>query len=144
MGLNFQEMMQPVARHSLFKREDVNVWCGSIAKGKEGQYYLFYSYWSKESNDWGWVEDGGIGLAVSESPTGPFTDLGTIFSGAGGSAWDAHAVHNPCCVEIDGKYYLYYMGSRRTNEDSDWFDSCAINKSASLLRITLAVHGHDV
>lgn len=123
MTLNFMNTMMPVNRHSVFSRDDACVWCGSIVKGKEGLYYLMYSFWPKDQYDWGWVEDGEIGLAVSESPTGPYHDLGTILSGAGGQAWDADAVHNPCCIEFNGKYYMYYMGARRNDEKRDWFES---------------------
>lgn len=117
MSIDFQKMMRPVARESLFTREDAHVWCGSIVKGKDGKYYLFYSCFT---GVWGWVLTGEIGLAVSDRPTGPYEDLGTLITGAGGDAWDAHAVHNPCCMEWQDKYYLYYMGSKQGADANDW------------------------
>jgi beta-xylosidase len=75
-------------------------WAPSCARNpRDGKYYFYFS-----------AGDGaGIGVAVSDSPTGPFVDAIGIplvrdyFFGA--QAIDAH-----CFVDDDGKAYLYYGG----------------------------------
>ena len=68
-----------------------------------GKYYLFYSAnWKVNPTNEG--ENFHIGVAVSDSPTGPFDDLqdGPIFS-PGYPILDANVY-----LDDDGKYYLYY------------------------------------
>lgn len=73
-------------------------WAPSCAE-RNGKYYLYFS-----------AGDGaGIGVAVADSPTGPFRDaIGIpLVSGYphGAQAIDAH-----CFVDDDGKAYLYFGG----------------------------------
>ena len=68
-----------------------------------GKYYLFYSAnWKLNPTNEG--ENFHIGVAVADSPTGPFSDLtdGPLFS-PGYPILDANVF-----VDDDGKYYLYY------------------------------------
>ena len=69
----------------------------------DGKYYLFYSAnWKVNPTNEG--ENFHIGVAVADSPTGPFSDLtdGPLFS-PGYPILDANVF-----VDDDGKYYLYY------------------------------------
>ncbi len=69
----------------------------------EGKYFLFYSAnWRKNPNNE--LENFHIGVAVSESPTGPFEDIKNepLFE-PGYPIIDANVFQDG-----DGKYYLYY------------------------------------
>ena len=121
--MNFKKMMQPVKRDSLFTKDGLNIWCGSIVRYRN-EFYMLYSEWDKSSgdlDDWGWCMAGRIGVARSSAVDGPYEDCGIVFAGAGGTAWDAAAVHNPCCLCFDGRYYMYYMGACGCPEDRSPF-----------------------
>ncbi len=111
--MNFTERMQPVKRNSVFALTDEEfiVWCGSIAKGEDGLFYLYFSFWPINKGHDAWVTHSKIGFATSASPLGPFVYRGIALSGAGGSEWDRDCVHNPAVLKVDGVYYLYYMGN---------------------------------
>ncbi len=76
-------------------------WAPSVAE-RNGKYYIYFS-----------AGDGaGIGVAVSDSPSGPFTDaLGKPLIAEyhfGAQPIDAHAF-----IDDDGKAYLYWGGWRK-------------------------------
>ena len=56
--MNFAERMRPVKPYSVFglRDEDFIVWCGSIAKGDDGLYYLYFSFWPREKGHDAWVQ----------------------------------------------------------------------------------------
>ncbi len=112
--MNFKDRMKPVKKESVFSLYDEGfiVWCGTIAKGDDDLYYLYFSFWPIDKGHDGWVTHSKIGYATSKNPTGPFEFKGIALSGAGGDAWDRDCVHNPTVIKIDGKYYLYYMGNK--------------------------------
>lgn len=65
----------------------------------DGKYHLYYSY-----STWG-DPNPGIGVAVADKPTGPFTDRGKLF--------DSEEVNvpnsiDPCFVEEAGQKYLFW------------------------------------
>lgn len=109
----FSKRMQKARPHSVFELsgEGFIVWCGSVAEGDDGLYYLYFSFWPKEKGHNAWVTHSKIGYAVSKSPLGPFAYGGIALSGAGGNAWDRDCVHNPAVLKVNGVYYLYYMGN---------------------------------
>ena len=111
--MDFNKRMKKVKRHSVFEleKEAFLVWCGTIAKGDDNRYYLYFSFWPKNKGHKAWVTHSQIGYASSDSPTGPFKYEGIALSGAGGNEWDRDCVHNPTVIKIDGVYYLYYMGN---------------------------------
>lgn len=49
-------------------KDDVSAWASQVAKHGD-RYYLYYCSWDKSGKQ-------SIGVAVSDSPTGPFTDIG--------------------------------------------------------------------
>lgn len=69
----------------------------------DNKYYLFYSA-DKQDNPTNELETFSIGVAVSDSPKGPFKDLKNepLFD-PGYPIIDANVFHDD-----DGKYYLYY------------------------------------
>lgn len=80
------------------------VWAPSIVE-KNGLYYLIFAVNDIQSDD----EDGGLEVAVSESPEGPFVNhIGTHLIGKfinGAQPIDAHFFK-----DNDGKIYLFYGG----------------------------------
>ncbi len=96
------------------------VWGASVVKGNDGLYHMLYSTW--ECGDTlppftnSWVLYSKIAYAVSEYPDRDFTFQKIVLQGAaaGGdsAAWDARMVHNPHVKRFNGKYYLYYGGSK--------------------------------
>lgn len=85
------------------------MWAPSVVKAG-GKYYLFFS-----ANDVHEGEVGGIGVASSNSPAGPFKDLlgkpliPNIVNGA--QPIDQHVFQDPA----SGDWYMYYGGWRHCN-----------------------------
>ncbi len=115
---DFSKIMQPAKRGSVFSLYDEGyiVWCGTMTRGDDGLYYLYFSFWPRNKGFDAWVTHSKIGYATSESPLGPFKYGGIILTGAGGDEWDRDCVHNPSVIKHDGKYYLYYMGNHGNGE----------------------------
>ncbi|MGQ1788099.1 glycoside hydrolase family protein [Saccharicrinis sp. GN24d3] len=100
-----------VANHSIFSGGDsITHWGGSLVKGQDGLYHMFYSRWKKDLG-WAWVTHSEIAHAVSESPYGPFKHKNITLPVRGEEYWDGLCTHNPTVHKFNGKYYLYYMGN---------------------------------
>lgn len=84
------------------------MWAPSVTE-KDGKYYLFFG-----ANDVHQGEVGGIGVAVSDRPDGPFKDLlgrpliSDIVNGA-------QPIDQFVFRDKDGSYYMYYGGWRHCN-----------------------------
>jgi len=84
------------------------VWAPSTIE-KDGKYYLFFG-----ANDVHEGEVGGIGVAVADSPAGPFKDaighplIGDIHNGA-------QPIDQMVFRDDDGQYYMYYGGWKHCN-----------------------------
>lgn len=98
------------ALHSKFEDSVWSIWGGSVVKGADGLYHMFYSRWEKELG-WAWETDSEIAHAVAESPFGPFKHKDVALPVRGAEYWDGLCTHNPTVHYFDGKYYLYYMGN---------------------------------
>lgn len=99
-----------VLRHSAFRSETNSIWGGSLVKGEDGLYHMYYSRWPKHLG-WAWVTDSEIAHAVSESPFGPFRFKDVALPRRGRAFWDGWCTHNPTIHRFGDKYYLYYMGN---------------------------------
>ncbi|MBJ6367400.1 glycoside hydrolase family protein [Snuella sedimenti] len=96
------------------------VWGGSVVKGNDGKYHMLYSTWecgdSLPAFSNSWVLHSKIAYAVSDFPDRDFNFQKIVLKGRalmGDSlAWDAQMVHNPHLKKFNGKYYLYYIGSK--------------------------------
>lgn len=81
-----------------------SLWAPAITKAN-GKYYLFFGANDIQSND----ELGGIGVAVSDNPAGPFKDalgkplIDEIVNGA-------QPIDQFVFQDDDGQYYMYYGG----------------------------------
>jgi beta-xylosidase len=85
------------------------VWAPSITE-KDGKYYLFFGA-NDIQND---QQPGGMGIAVSDSPEGPFVDylgkplINKFYNGA-------QPIDPYVFKDTDGQYYLIYGGWRHCN-----------------------------
>jgi len=86
-----------------------SVWAPSITE-KDGKYYLFFGA-NDIQND---KQPGGIGVAVSDNPGGPFIDhvgkplVNKFYNGA-------QPIDQDVFKDTDGQYYLIYGGWRHCN-----------------------------
>lgn len=109
--LDLSAMVQPVPYANKFIDPGYFVWCGSVAKGNNGKFYMLYSRWPLTDGFEFWPITSEIAVAVSDYPNGPFKHLKVALPSRGTKFWDGTATHNPTVVDIKGKYYLYYMGT---------------------------------
>lgn len=77
----------------------------------EGKYYLFFTGISANMKV---KPDSKIGIAVSESPDGPWKkmdDTNPILKGSDKrDDFDSHLIDDACLIVRDGKYWFYYKG----------------------------------
>ena len=76
-------------------------------KGEDGKYYLYYPM-------------GGLGVAVSDTPSGPFRFLGRVQHKDGreyGSVWGDPMIDDPAVLCEDGHVYLYTGFATRTERN---------------------------
>lgn len=86
-----------------------SLWAPSIITAN-GKYYLFFSANDIQGND----EEGGIGVAVADSPAGPFKDaLGKPLIDAFHNG--AQPIDQFVFRDDDGQFYMYYGGWRHCN-----------------------------
>ncbi|MDF3146682.1 family 43 glycosylhydrolase [Streptomyces sp. T21Q-yed] len=95
---------------------DTRAWAPTTAE-KNGKYYLYYS------------ADTNIGVAVSDSPTGPFRDpLGKPLIARG--AYTGQMIDPAVFTDDDGKQYLYWGNGRAyvvpLNDDMVSFDASKV------------------
>jgi beta-xylosidase len=85
------------------------IWAPSVIE-KDGKYFLFFGANDIQSDN----ESGGIGVAVSDSPEGPYKDflgkplIDRFYNGA-------QPIDQFAFRDSDGKYYLIYGGWRHCN-----------------------------
>ncbi|MBN7811217.1 glycoside hydrolase family protein [Algoriphagus sp. H41] len=119
--LKLSERILPIGPEHIFKTEGYFNWCGSVVKGADGRYHLFYSRWPEATKFTGWLLFSEVARAVSDSATGPWDYQETVLTGRGPGYWDAITAHNPKIRYYEGKYYLYYI-STRLDGDPDFSD----------------------
>lgn len=80
----------------------------------EGKFYLFYTAISSvPSNNELSQSDTAIGMAISDSPDGPWVKLPNnpvLLPSEDREVFDSHRVDDSCIIKRDGKYWFYYKG----------------------------------
>lgn len=99
-----------VSKLSVFKNDTLSIWGGSVVKGEDQQYHMYYSRWPKNLG-WAWVTDSEIAHAVSKDPLGPYVYKDVALERRGVEQWDGWCTHNPTIHKFGEKYYLYHMGN---------------------------------
>jgi hypothetical protein len=109
--LDFPRMMQPIPATAAFRDPGYFVWCGTMIRGDDGKYHLYYSRWKVSDGFQAWVTRSEVAHAVGDSPEGPFVFRDVALPARGKQFWDGLVTHNPTIHRFGGKYYLYYMGN---------------------------------
>jgi hypothetical protein len=99
-----------VSLESKFENDSITIWGGSLVKGDDNLYHMYYSRWKKDLG-WAWVTHSEIAHAVSSSPFGPFKFKDVALGIRDAAFWDGLCTHNPTIHKYGNKYYLYYMGN---------------------------------
>ncbi|MBQ8432340.1 MAG: glycoside hydrolase family protein [Clostridia bacterium] len=108
--MRFYDRLQPAPTTAIFSEDGYFVWCGSLIKHGD-TYYLFYSRWKKEYGFDAWVTHSEIAVATSKTLFGEFRFEKVILTRSEAPSWDRDCFHNPCVIEQNGVFYLYYMGN---------------------------------
>ena len=109
--LDLSAQIQAVPSSGIYRDSIYFHWGGSIIKGGDGKYHLFYSRWKRDFTFAGWLTFSEIAHATATEPTGPWQFRETVLEGRGSGHWDAITAHNPKIKYFEGKYYLYYIST---------------------------------
>jgi beta-xylosidase len=128
--VDISAMVCPIPAKNIFADSIYNIWCGSVVKGTNGAFYMFYSRWPRSEGHYAWLPSSEICLAKSDKPQGTYKHVRVILPRRGSQFWDGVTTHNPAAIVYKGKYYLYYMGSTGTKEvkmpasmrDPNWWE----------------------
>ena len=108
---DFSRMLKPIPASAKFIDPDYYIWCGTMVKGEDGKYHLFYSRWPRALGHYAWVTHSEVAHAVGDNPLGPFKHHDVALPARGKEFWDGLCTHNPTVQKFNGKYYIYYMGN---------------------------------
>lgn len=105
---------------SVLNDPDRFVWGGSVVKGDDGKYHMICNVFecgdSLPAFTDGWVLHSKLAYAVSDYPDHDFKFQKIVLRGrtldGDTAAWDAQMVSNPHIKKFNGRYYLYYIGSK--------------------------------
>lgn len=110
-GRAWMEKGQALAKGAVDSWEAGSVFTPNILVA-EARYWLFYTGVSK-SYVKGFNPDSKIGIAVSDSPAGPWERLATnpaLKNSDNRADFDSHLVDDACLIVREGKYWFYYKG----------------------------------
>lgn len=103
----------PVSKNTGFRMKGYYVWCGSLIKGPDSQYYLFAARWPEETTfPDGYMTHSEIVLATSPSLNEPFQFQKVVISRRDGDYWDSGMAHNPFVIQVDNRYIMFYIGTQ--------------------------------
>ncbi|WP_411827524.1 family 43 glycosylhydrolase [Luteolibacter sp. AS25] len=110
-GMNWTEKGEVLGKGEAGTWEGASVFTPNILVA-EGRYWLFYTGTSQEFGK-NFNPDSKIGLAVSDSPDGPWERVGNepvLKNSDNPEDFDSHLIDDACLVVRDGKYWFYYKG----------------------------------
>jgi len=111
-GQQWTEKGEALAKGAAGTWEGASVFTPNIMVA-EGRYWLFYTGTSKDFHKKPFNPDSKIGIAVADSPDGPWERLSTnpaLRNSDNREDFDSHLVDDACLLVRDGKYYFYYKG----------------------------------
>ena len=115
--MDFSKRIGKLQPSAIFEMDGYFVWCGTMTRADDGEYYLYFSFWEKSLGFDAWVTHSKVGYAVGRDPYGALTYCGIALEGSGRDGdWDRDCIHNPSVIKHDGKYYMYYMGNYGNGE----------------------------
>jgi hypothetical protein len=115
-SIDLNSMVKPIPGANCLIDKDYLIWCGSVAKHKNGVYYMFYARWPRKFGYDSWVATPEIALAKSSNAQGPYKHVKVILPARGNQFWDGCATLNPMILPYKGKYYLFYIGLSAPDE----------------------------
>ena len=111
-GRSWTEKGMALAKGEAGSWEGASVFTPNIMVA-EGRYWLFYTGTSREFGKGKFNPDSKIGIAVADSPNGPWERLETnpaLTNSDDPELFDSHLVDDACLVKREGKYWFYYKG----------------------------------
>jgi hypothetical protein len=109
--LDLSSLLRPVPESARLIDPDYYIWCGTMARGEDNKYHLYYSRWPRKLGHNAWVTHSEVAHAVGASPLGPFRFVDVALPARGKEFWDGLCTHNPTILRGGDKFYLYYMGN---------------------------------
>ena len=117
-GRTWTEQGEAIGRGPENSWDDQSVFTPNILV-VDGTYYLFYTAVSKPfANEGPNISKTAIGIAVSDSPDGPWRKLATnpiLRASADPGEFDSMRVDDSCMIVRNGTYWLYYKGRQWNN-----------------------------
>ncbi|MBK1855607.1 family 43 glycosylhydrolase [Verrucomicrobiaceae bacterium 5K15] len=114
-GLTWDEKGMALAKGKPGTWEGASVFTPNIMVA-DGRYWLFYTGTSNEFAKKPFNPDSKIGLAVSDSPDGPWERVGdgpVVTNSSNDEEFDSHLIDDACLIIRGGKYWLYYKGRQQ-------------------------------
>ncbi|MGJ8632522.1 MAG: family 43 glycosylhydrolase [Luteolibacter sp.] len=111
-GIDWEEKGMALAKGKKGTWEGASVFTPNILVA-EGKYWLFYTGTSNVLAKKPFSPDSKIGIAVSDSPDGPWeriSDEPVLRNSDNAEDFDSHLIDDACLVVRDGKYWFYYKG----------------------------------
>lgn len=109
------------------KKIDGNLWAPDI-NYINGKYVLYYS-----KSKWGGEWECGIGVATSDYPEGPFTDVDSLFTSRGIGVQNSI---DPFYIEDEGKKYLFWGSFRGIYAIELSDDGLSVKEGAEKVKIS--------
>jgi len=109
-GHTWTEKGEALVRGSVGRWDEQSAFTPSILVA-EGKYWLYFTAVPKPFNEAS--TKSGIGMAVSDSPDGPWEKLAVnpiLLTSDDPDKFDSMRVDDACLVVRDGKYWMYYKG----------------------------------
>lgn len=128
-GVNWTEQGESVAKGAAGSWEAGGVFTPNILVA-EDKYWLFYTGVSKDYKR-PFNPDSKIGIAVSDSPDGPWERLPNnpvLQNSEDPNQFDSHLVDDACLIVRDGDYWFYYKGRQQGKGPSETQMGLAIAK----------------
>ncbi len=119
-GIKWTEKGMSLAKGKPGTWEGASVFTPNILVA-EGRYWLFYTGVSREFKQ-PYNPDSKIGIAVSDSPDGPWERLASnpaLTNSDDPEHFDSHLVDDACLIVRDGKYWFYYKGRQLGKSPSE-------------------------
>lgn len=106
------EKVLPAPIEGSFQMEGYWVWGASVVE--DGGMYHMYVTRVPEKYKFhpGWMVAGEIVHAVSENPAGPYRFQDVALPPRGTQYWDGCSTYNPQITKYNGRFYLFYGGTR--------------------------------
>lgn len=106
--------LKPIPSAGVFRQDGWHLW-GGTALFHENRWYRIFARWKKEAGFNAWVTHSEIAGAVGDGSLGPWSEIRTLLGRSDASDWD-HNFHNPFLVMFDGRFWLFYTGTRGNGE----------------------------